>query len=141
MTNHRVIRPIVALAIGLALALYAYQCVTDPEPGRQRAREEAVVMSSRAILQSYVAPAGPIDIVDPVSPDSKVGKVYIYPARGGWEVSGHYRRGEGDWWHPYLMVLDGEAGLDSLTVGDDDAGLMRLAAEDPKFSAVPPAAP
>ena len=138
MINHKVVRPLVALTLGLILALYAYQRVTDPAPGLQRAREEAVVMSARDILQSYVAPGGNLEIVDPVSPNRKVGKDYIYPDGEDWEVSGHYRRDEHDPWHPYLMSLDSEAGLKSLAVRDANDRLIGMSAQDPRFSAVPP---
>ena len=138
MINHKVIRPLVALILGLMLALYAYQWVTDPEPALQRAREEAVVMSARELLRSYVAPGGYLEIVDAVSPNRKVGKVYVYPDEGGWEVSGHYRRAEDDPWHPYLMSLSGEAGLESLAVRDANDRLLGLSGQDSKFSAVPP---
>lgn len=138
MVDHKVIRPLVALILGLILALYAYHRVTDPEPALQRAREEAVVMSARDILGSYVAPGAEIEIVDPVSPNRKVGKVFIYPAGGGWEISGHYRRDQNDPWHPYLMSLNGDAGLESLVVRDGNDRLIDMSAQDPKFSAVPP---
>ena len=120
------------------LALYAYQRVTDPEPGLQRAREEAIVMVARDILQSYVSPGNAIEIVDAVSPASKVGKSYVGPTDDGWELSGHYRRDENDRWHPYLMALHGDAGLKSLAVQDGNDRLIGMSAQDPKFSAVPP---
>jgi len=138
MIDHRVIRPLVALAIGLLLALYAYQRGTDPEPGLQRAREEGIVMVARDILQSFVSPGNAIEIVDPVSPARKVGKVYIFPNDDGWEVSGHYRRDANDRWHPYLMALNREAELESLAVQDGNDRLIGMSAQDPKFSAVPP---
>lgn len=138
MINHKIVRPLVALTVGLILALYAYQRVTDPEPGLQRATEEAVVVSAREILQSYVSPGKYLHIVDPVSPNRRVGKVYIYPADGGWEVSGHYRRDEDDPWHPFLMSLSGEAGLNYLAVKDANDRLIGMSSRDPKFSAVPP---
>ncbi len=137
MINHKVVRPVLALIIGVMLALYAYQRIADPEPRAQRAREEAVVFSAREILQSYVAPGEHLEIVDPLSPDRKVGKVYIYPTDAGWELSGHYRRGEDDRWHPYLMSLDGGAGLESLAVRDADDRLIGMSSQDSKFSAVP----
>ncbi len=138
MINHKVMRPLVAVVVGLVLALYSYQRITDPEPGLQRAREEAIVMVARDILQSYVSPGNLIEIVDAVSPASKVGKSYIYPTDNGWELSGHYRRDENDRWHPYLMVLNGDAGLKSLAVQDGNDRLIGMSAQDPKFSAVPP---
>jgi hypothetical protein len=138
MINHKVLRPLVAVAIGLVLALYSYQRVTDPEPGLQKAREEGIVMVARDILQSYVSPGNPIEIVDALSPASKVGKVYIYPTDDGWELSGHYRRDESDRWHPYLMALNADAGLKSLAVQDGNDRLIGMSAQDPKFAAVPP---
>ncbi len=138
MIKHKVVRPLVAVTLGLILALYAYQCATDQEPALQRAREETVVLSARDILQSYVAPGANLEIVDPLSPNRKVGKVYIYPAGEGWEVSGHYRRDDHDPWHPYLMSLDGGAGLAALAVRDANDRLINMSSQDPKFSAVPP---
>ncbi len=137
MIYHKVIRPVVALTAGLILALYAYQRVTDPEPGLQRAREEAVVISARDILQSYVAPGGILEIVDPLSPNRKVGKDYVWPDGEGWQVSGYYRRNLEDPWHPYLMSLDSEAGLKSLAVKDANDRLIGMSVRDPKFSAIP----
>ena len=138
MINHKIVRPVVAVTLGLILALYAYQCATDPQPALQRAKEESVVLSARDILQSYVAPGRNLEIVDPVSPNRKIGKTYVYPAGDGWEVSGHYRRNHDDPWHPYLMSLDGGAGLESLAVRDANDRLIGLSSQDPKFSAVPP---
>lgn len=138
MINHKVVRPLVALFLGVILALYAYQRVTDPAPGLLRAREEAVVMSARDILQSYIAPGETLEIVDPVAANRKVGKVYIYPDGEGWEVSGYYRRDEGDPWHPYLMSLNAEAELESLAVRDANDRVISMSAQDSKFSAVPP---
>lgn len=82
-------------------------------------------------------PDGELQLVDPLSPDRKVGKVYIWPIGGGWEVSGHYRRGDRDVWHPYLMKLDSASQLVSLAVKDDNDRLIGMSANDPKFSAVP----
>lgn len=138
MISHKVVRPLVAVTVGLVLALYSYQRITDSEPGLQRATEEAIVMVARDILQSYVSPGNLIEIVDAVSPASKVGKSYVYPTDDGWELSGHYRRDENDRWHPYLMVLNGDAGLKSLAVQDGNDRLIGMSAQDPKFSALPP---
>lgn len=137
MVDHRVMRWVVAIGVGLILALYVFQRVSDPEPGIRRAREEAVVMSSREILHRYVSPDAPLELVDPLAPDRKVGKVYIYPTDRGWEVSGHYRRDEHDRWHPYLMQLDEGVELIHLLVRDPDALLTDLAATDGRFSVEP----
>ena len=132
--THRIVRFTIALGVGLALSLYAYQRVTDPEPAMQRAKEEAVVLAAREILQGYV-PAPELRIVDPVSPNRKVGKSYIYPSDSGWEVSGHYRRGDTDHWHPFLMALDPDASLAMLSVRDSPDRFPAELRGDPKFVA------
>lgn len=135
--TRRIVRWLVAIALGLVLALYAFNRVTDPEPRLQRAREEAVVMTAREILQSYVAPTGQIELVDPLAANRKVGKVYVYPTDTGWDISGHYRRDPGDSWHPFLMSLDLQGELVSLAVKDSHERLIGMSAQDPRFSAVP----
>ena len=135
--DHRIPRLAVALVFGLTVAVYAYQRVTDPRPGLQREKEEAAVLAARDILRAHVEPASGLRIVDPLAPDRKVGKVYVYPADSGWDVSGHYRRGDADRWHPYLMRLDASLSLVRLSVKDDDPRLARKAAADPRISATP----
>ena len=120
MQPHRIIRPVVAFSVGIVLALYAFERISDPEPARQRAREEAVVISAREILKSYVPAGGEIEIVDPLASNRVAGKVYIYPTDNGWEVSGYYRRNESDRWHPFLMSLNANIDLVSLSVRDAD---------------------
>lgn len=137
LINHRVLRLVVAFGVGLALSLYAFQRVTDPRPGMQRAQEEAVVTAARSILRTYVQNGEELQIVDPLAPDRKVGKVYVYPAEAGWEVSGHYRRHDADQWHPYLMKLDPMTSLIELSVKDDDERVQQKALNDPKLTAVP----
>ena len=130
---HKAVSLTLALAIGLALAFYAYHRVTDPEPALQRAREEAAVLAARDILRGYLVPAGEAEIVDPVSPRRNVGKSYVYPAPAGWEVSGHYRRSEADHWHPFLMALDHDHRLLELTVRDSPGNFEPGALEDPRL--------
>lgn len=134
MQPHRIIRPVVAFSVGIVLALYAFERISDPEPARQRAWEEAVVISAREILKSYVPADEEIEIVDPVAPNRVAGKVYIYPMDDGWEVSGYYRRNESDRWHPFLMSLNANIDLVSLSVRDADENLGAAADDDPKFS-------
>lgn len=134
---HRVAGFAFALAVGVVVALYAYHRVTDPEPAMQRAKEEAVVLAAREFLRHYIDPATELRIVDPVSPDRKVGKSYIYPTRSGWEVSGHYRRSETDRWHAFLMALHSDTTLASLSVKDSPGHFAAAALEDPKFTAQP----
>ena len=138
MINHKVIRPIFALSIGLVLSLYIYQYVSDRQPILQRVKEESVVISSRDFLHNYGSPRNHIEIVDPVSPNRSVGKVYIYPTDDGWEVSGYYRRNQNDLWHPYLMLLNGDVGLILLTVQDTNDNLIEISALNHDFSVVPP---
>jgi hypothetical protein len=132
---HRIARLAVALGLGLTLSLYAFHRVTDPEPAMQRAREEAAVLSARTILLSYIEPASELRIVDPVSPDRKIGKSYIYPTDSGWEISGHYRRNDNDRWRPFLMALYLDHTLASLSVKDDSNSFTPTALQDPRFTA------
>ena len=131
--NHRIVRWVVALMFGIVLSLYVFERISDPEPRLQRAREEAMVLAAREMLREYISAQQALEIVDPLSPNRKVGKVYIYPSEYGWEVSGHYRRGRDDRWHPFLMALDDAGGLATLSVSDADPQLARKAAADPKL--------
>ena len=144
MVNHKVMRMVVAISIGVFLALFSYQKITDQEPGSARAQEEAAVLAARAILQEFVALQVEIEIIDPLAPSRVIGKVYIYPADSGWELSGFYRRigarigaERNDRWHPYLMSLDADLALLSLSVKDTDPQLGGVAASDPRFSVDP----
>ncbi len=133
---HRIVRLVVAFAIGIAVALYAYDRVTDPEPARPRAQEEAAVLASRAILVDYLAVESGLQIVDPLAPDRVAGKVYVYPTAEGFDVSGHYRRSDTERWHPFLMRLDRDAGLLDLSVADNDEQLRQRSAADPRLRVV-----
>jgi len=144
MVNHKVMRMVVAISVGVFLALFSYQKITDQEPGSARAREEAAVLAAREILREFVAVQAEIEIIDPLAPSRVIGKVYIYPAESGWELSGFYRRigarsgaERGDRWHPYLMSLDADLALLSLSVKDTDSQLNVAAASDPRFSIDP----
>jgi hypothetical protein len=102
----------------------------------QRAREESVVLAAREILKSYVAAQERLEIIDPLEPNRKIGKVYVYPTENGWEVSGHYRRNEQDRWHPFLMSLGNQLELRTLSVQDGNQRLLDRSDQDPRFSAV-----
>ena len=88
-------------------------------------------------MQSYVAPAGDVEIVDPLAPNRKIGKVYVFAAGDGWEVSGFYRRHGTDIWHPYLMSLDAAGDVSGLTVSDRSKRLIDLAAQDEALTVLP----
>lgn len=132
--NHRIGRAIFALVVGLAVAVYSYQWITSPELRAERATEERVVETSRIVLRSVLA-SDALEIVDPLSPDRKVGKVYVYAEDPGWAVSGYYRRGDEDGWHPYLMTLT--ARLELVRLKAQDAGLLDRAAADPRLEILP----
>jgi hypothetical protein len=134
--SHGIVRLVVAFAVGLAVAVVAYQRVTDPEPARQRAAEEAAVLEARKILDVYIGGGPDLQIVDPLAPDRIVGKVYVYPTDAGFDVSGHYRRHADDPWHPFLLRLDRESTLLELSVRDDDANLLQRSESDPRLRVV-----
>lgn len=116
--NHRVGRILFALVVSLAVGVFAFQWITDPNPREQRLAEERAVAMARSFVMANVGEAS-LEIVDPLSPDRKVGKVYVYPEEPGWAVSGYYRRGEGDRWHPYLVQLTAELELHTFKAEDD----------------------
>ena len=72
--------------------------------------------SARSHLGDSIADG--LEIVDPLAPDRKVGKVYVYRDGEGWQVSGYYRRESADAWHPFLMSLDENHSMTSLKVQD-----------------------
>jgi len=129
--NHRIARNIFGLVVGVAVAVFAFSWITDSESRAGRAMEERAVQAARRYLQEKVG-AG-LEVVDPLSPDRKVGKVYVYPEPPGWAVSGFYRRSSEDRWHPYLARLTAEFGLSHLKVRDP--ALAGRAAGDPQLEA------
>ena len=128
--NQRVRSIIFGIVVGLIVATLSYQWIMNPDRREQRAEEERVVAVSRTLLIEKLA-MGDIELVDPLEPQRKVGKVYIYPLADGWEISGYYRRNDADRWHPYLLTLSPSLSLASLRIKDSDAGLAQLAAMDP----------
>ncbi|MDX1508686.1 MAG: hypothetical protein R3358_10440 [Woeseiaceae bacterium] len=125
--RHRLGSVVFGLVVGLAVAAWSYQWVTDPQKRAERELQENVVLQSRAHVASLLAIDG-LEFVDPLAPDRSVGKVYIYPAAGGWEVSGYYRRDDSDAWHAYLISLDDAGSVTRLRVRDQ-AVAMRAAAD------------
>ena len=132
--NHRIARLVFGIGVGLLVAFLAYRWITDPAPRAERQLEESVVVAAREHIQKAMAPVE-IELVDPLAPNRKIGKSYVYRADSGWEVSGYYRRGEGDRWHPFLMALDTSLAMTNLRV--QDAALVERAAEDAILEAVP----
>ncbi|MDH5619999.1 MAG: hypothetical protein OEZ11_15410 [Gammaproteobacteria bacterium] len=120
--NHRVGRGLFALGVGLAVAVLAFQWITDPAPRAQREAEERAVLAARALLVESIGDTD-MEIVDALAPDRRVGKVYVYAEAPGWAVSGHYRRGAGGRWHPYLMHLTADLDLHALKADDPELDL------------------
>jgi hypothetical protein len=131
--NHRIMRIVVALSIGFLVSYGSFQWLTDAERPERRAEEEGVVNASRAILLSYID-SDDIAVSDALDRVREAGKVYVFPTERGWELSGHYQRAEEKIWHDFLMRLDKDLRLESLSVNDDDARLQALAQSDPLFS-------
>jgi hypothetical protein len=115
--QHQIARIVFALAVGLLIAFLSYRWVTITAPKGAREAEERVVETSRALLQTTLG-IGELELVDPLSPDRVVGKAFVYPLSDGWEVSGFYRRGPRDLWHPYLVTLDTSLSLQHLKISD-----------------------
>jgi hypothetical protein len=115
--NHRIGRLIFGFSIGLLAAYYAYQWASNSGPALQRQHEENAVVESREQLRNLLD-IGDVNIVDPLLPDRKVGKTYVYSTGSGWEVSGFYRRSEQDLWHPYLVTMNEQFELTYLKVSD-----------------------
>ena len=128
--NHRIGRAVFALLVGLLVATLSYQWISNPEGRAERALQESVVMSAREHLKSVVGVES-LEIVDPLSPNRRAGKVYVYPEGENWAVSGHYRRGEDDSWHPFLMTLASDQSMTSLKIQDRDERLIERAGSDP----------
>jgi hypothetical protein len=134
--NHRIGRVVFALIIGLLVATLSYRWIINPEGREERALQVSVVESSRVRLKSSVG-IDSLQIADPLSPNRKAGKVYIYAEGDGWVVSGYYRRNENDRWHPYLMTLNSDLSLSFLKLRDRDQQLTERAATDPLLEVNP----
>ncbi|MCH7829839.1 MAG: hypothetical protein IIB75_04655 [Proteobacteria bacterium] len=134
--NHRLGRTAFALLAGLLVAYLSYQWITNPEGRAERALQVNVVAAARTVLNAAIG-AGPLEIVDPVAPNRRVGKAYIYREGENWAVSGHYRRGEGDRWHAYLMLLGPDDAVLSLKVQDTDPQLIERAVTNQQLEVRP----
>ncbi len=132
--NHHTGRLLFGLGVGLLVAFGAYQWITDPTPRTERQLEETAVIAARNLLESELA-IGAVEIVDPLAPDRKVGKSYVYRSDFGWEVSGYYRRDAADLWHPYLMALDNSLTLTHLKLSDP--ALVGTATDKPYLEILP----
>jgi hypothetical protein len=134
--NHQIGRVVFGLSVGLLVAYFSYQWITNPAGREERSLQIGVVEASREHLNVAVA-SGVLEIVDPVSPNRKVGKAYVYPDESGWSVSGYYRRDENDRWHPYLMTLTPDLKMKSLKIQDNASELLERAKTDPTLEISP----
>ena len=123
-----------ALAVGMAVAVYGYLRVTDPQPRIERQREEAIVQQASDALRVALGARNDLQIVDPLNPNRVAGKTYVYPDGGGWEVSGYYRHGDDGLWNPWLMRLDQDGSLVQVTVRDASGEIDELASENPRLT-------
>jgi hypothetical protein len=117
--NHKIGRAVFATIVGIAAVMFSFNWISDTDRRAQREAEELAVLAARELLAERVGEES-LEIVDPLSPDRVVGKGYIYVENDGWAVSGFYRRGEADSWHPYLLVLTAEHEVRDFK-SDDDA--------------------
>ena len=117
LMKHRIARLIFGFGVGLLVAYLAFGWITNPAPRAERQLEESAVMAARQQLRQKLEGVD-LELVDPLLANRAIGKAYVYRADSGWEVSGFYRRGEDDRWHPYLMTLDGQMKLKRLKVQD-----------------------
>ncbi len=122
-----------AVVVGVVVALLSYRWISDPAPKIERERQEQAVAESRRLLADTLS-IRDLELVDPLEPNRKVGKAYIYPIADGWEISGYYRRNENDRWHPYLMSLSQALALVTIKVGDSEVALVERAENNPKLS-------
>jgi len=132
--NHRIFRLVFAFAVGLLAAYFAFSWISNPAPRIERQVEESVVLASRHRLQEVLGSAD-IEIVDPLLVNRAIGKAYVYRSDDGWEVSGFYKRNDGERWHPYLMSLSEELTLAHLKV--QDSSLTEQARTDSLLEIVP----
>jgi hypothetical protein len=132
--DHRKGQWIFAAVVGVLVAVSAWRWASDPAPRIERAKQEAVVMATRERLGQALG-LGELELVDPLAPDRRVGKSYVYRSGEGWEVSGFYRRGKGDRWHPYLMTLDASQAMSHLKI--QDGALLDLGAANPAIEVLP----
>lgn len=131
--NHRIGSIVFGVIVGLAVAFGAYRWITGTDRVDERRTEERMVEYSRTRIEQTLQIEA-LQFVDPLAPRRPVGKTYVYPREeGGWQVSGYYRRDDGDRWHPYLITLAADGSLVHLKVQDDDAALSGRAAADARL--------
>lgn len=127
---------IFAMLVGALVFYLSYRWITNPEGREERLVEIGVVEASRVHLAAVIG-RETLEFVDPLSPNRKIGKVYVFAEGEGWSVSGFYRRDDSDSWHPYLMSMKPDLSLVTLKLKDDDAELIARAAGNPALEISP----
>jgi hypothetical protein len=107
---------IFALIVGLFAASVVYFSSISPNISIQREKEEAVIKQSEKIFMTILQMPSSTEMVHPLNPDRDVGKSYIYPLDGDWQISGFYRRNQNDEWRGWLINLDKSLNLIELRV-------------------------
>jgi len=107
---------IFALTVGFLAATSVYFSSTSPDITIQREREEAVIQQSEKLFITILQMPNTTQIIHPLNPDRDVGKSYVYPLDGGWQISGFYRRNQNEEWRAWLINLDKSLKLIDLRV-------------------------
>ena len=107
---------IFALTVGFLAATSVYFSSTSPDITIQRESEEAVIKQSEKLFMTILQMPNTTQIIHPLNPDRDVGKSYIYPLDGDWQISGFYRRNQNEEWRAWLISLDKSLKLIDLRV-------------------------
>ena len=107
---------IFALTVGFLAATSVYFSSTSPDITIQRESEEAVIKQSEKLFMTILQMPNTTQIIHPLNPDRDVGKSYIYPLDGDWQISGFYRRNQNEEWRAWLINLDKSLKLIDLRV-------------------------
>ena len=107
---------IFALTVGFLAATSVYFSSTSPDITIQRESEEAVIKQSEKLFMTILKMPNTTQIIHPLNPNRDVGKSYIYPLDGDWQISGFYRRNQNEEWRAWLISLDKSLKLIDLRV-------------------------
>ena len=129
--KHKFLKIIIFLILFIAALIYTYKNVYEPISVNQRGDEIQIIHITRSIIKSYIDISPDIEIIDPLNPNRKIGKSYIFPSDNGWEISGYYKKTDYDNWHPWLISLNSVNELVSITVKDDNLRINKKSIEDP----------
>jgi hypothetical protein len=129
--KHKFLRIIIFSILFIAVLTYTYRNVYEPISANQRDDEIQIIHITRSIIKNYIDISPDIEIIDPLNPNRKIGKSYIFPSDNGWEISGYYKKTDYDNWHPWLISLNSVNELVSIAVKDDNPRINKKSIEDP----------